>query len=167
MKRGAVIDPTDKYRYSLTRVWNESKRKVTFIMLNPSTADAVHDDPATRRCIGFAQLWGYGSLEIVNLFAYRSTDPDQLKIVTDPVGPENDEYIMRAVVDSDIVLAWGDKVRSIPGYRYRHQQVINMLCNYNLHCFRLTVKGCPIYPLYLKGDSTLTQVKWIDNKLVV
>jgi len=70
LNQGAVIDPTGDYRYSLWRVWHPKASRVAFIMLNPSQADATVDDPTIRRCIGFAQRWGYGSLEAVNLFAY-------------------------------------------------------------------------------------------------
>jgi hypothetical protein len=70
----AVFSADGRYRYRLTRDLG-GKTTVTFIMLNPSTADANLDDPTIRRCKGFAKDWGYGRLIIVNLFAFRATDP--------------------------------------------------------------------------------------------
>lgn len=79
MKSSAVIDRTGKYRYSLVREWNPDLPRALFVMLNGSTADATQDDPTLRRCIGFSRAWGYGSLEVVNLFGYRTTFPQELK----------------------------------------------------------------------------------------
>ncbi|CAB1262622.1 hypothetical protein CLOSBL3_20536 [Clostridiaceae bacterium BL-3] len=105
MKKYAFIDSTGKYRYTLSRVWNENLGKVVFILLNPSTADASKDDPTVKKCISFTKSWNFGLLEIVNLFAYRSTDPKCLKNVLDPVGRENNYYILKAVEDADKIIA--------------------------------------------------------------
>lgn len=104
MKQDAVIDQTGIYRYSLTRCWDQTLGKVTFILLNPSTADAYEDDPTLRRCIDYASSWGYGSLELVNLFAYRTKDPKILSNAKDPIGPDNDDYIQKAVTNADLVV---------------------------------------------------------------
>ena len=94
MIKSAEIDPTGLYRYSLYRGWEtNAPKRIAFVMLNPSRADATNDDPTLCRCISFARSWGYGSLEVVNLFAYRASKPEELKTVTDPVGSENDRYI--------------------------------------------------------------------------
>ena len=76
-----------RYRYWLRRRWNGDLPQCTFIGLNPSTADARTNDPTLRRCINFADQWGYGSLLLVNLFALRSTDPRALRLSDDPQGP--------------------------------------------------------------------------------
>ncbi|MCL6576102.1 DUF1643 domain-containing protein [Kyrpidia sp.] len=89
-KDATIVGP---YRYSLTREWDASKPRVVFIMLNPSTADDDQDDNSVKRCIGFAKKWGFGSLEVVNLFAYRTPNPEKLSQVEDPVGMENREHI--------------------------------------------------------------------------
>jgi hypothetical protein len=88
LRRGAVDDGAARidrpYRYSLWRRVGESRRRVLFVMLNPSTADAIVDDPTIRRCMGFARTWGFGELEVCNLFAYRSPCPSALLRPADP-----------------------------------------------------------------------------------
>ena len=74
-------------------------------MLNPSTADARNNDPTIRRCMSLAQGWGYGSLAVVNLFAFRATRPDVLKQAADPVGPRNNRWIARLVDEADLIVA--------------------------------------------------------------
>ncbi|WP_017715853.1 DUF1643 domain-containing protein [Kamptonema formosum] len=83
MRRWAEKDPTGQYRYLLGREWEPSKGRVVFVMLNPSIADEKQDDPTLRKCITLAQSWGYGSLEVVNLFGFRATKPAQLRYVKD------------------------------------------------------------------------------------
>ncbi len=97
MTKGAAFDSTGTYRYALWREWDASAPRLGFVLLNPSTADAENDDPTLRRCMGFARAWGYGSLQIVNLFAYRATVPDALRWVADAVGPENDRHICETI----------------------------------------------------------------------
>ena len=98
MKSGAELseDQDRKYRYALWRIWDENKPYVLFIGLNPSTADETKDDPTVRRCIGFTQSWKkYGGVYLANLFAYRATNPRELEVVADPIGPGNDECVDR------------------------------------------------------------------------
>lgn len=94
MIKSAIISECGKYRYSLSRIWDENKANVLFIMLNPSTADGDVDDPTIRRCIGFAKSWGYGGIYVGNLFAYRATDPKELLKVENPIGFENIHHLM-------------------------------------------------------------------------
>lgn len=91
----AVISDCGKYRYLLTRRW-DAGNPVTFVMLNPSTADADKDDPTIRRCIRFARDWGFGALQVVNLFAVRAADPRVMMAEPDPVGPDNHEHCIAA-----------------------------------------------------------------------
>ena len=96
-KSGANFDDTRTYRYSLSRVWDPQREKIVFIGLNPSTADEKEDDQTLKRCLDYAKRWSngkYGFLEMVNLFAYCSTDYEQLKYVSDPIGQQNDQYIL-------------------------------------------------------------------------
>ena len=106
MGGGAVI--TGDYRYLLWREWNSNNKTVSFIMLNPSLADAEINDPTITRCIKFSQAWGYDRLEVVNLFAYRTSKPSLLKQAVEPIGEDNDRYILETALRSDLViLAWG------------------------------------------------------------
>src|SRR5882724_4976365 len=89
---GAVLSDCERYRYALWRRWAE-RPAVLFVGLNPSTADALQDDPTIRRCIRFAKAWGYGALYMGNLFAFRATDPRAMKAEADAVGPDNDGWL--------------------------------------------------------------------------
>lgn len=147
----ATISPCGLYRYRLSRRWSSGPTCV-FVMLNPSTADARHDDPTIRRCIGFAKREGCGSLVVVNLFAFRATSPADMKAATDPVGLENDEHITRAMVDADgpVIAAWG----AHGSYRGRDGHV-RLLTDVPLSCLSLTKSGAPGHPLYIKADAPL------------
>lgn len=108
MIKDAYISEDGVYRYSLTRDWDETLPVMLFVMLNPSTADAVVDDQTIRRCIGFAERAYMGGLEVVNLFAFRATDPKEMKAAPDPVGPENNTVIRQALSEAKtVVCAWG------------------------------------------------------------
>lgn len=151
VKSFALIDSTGKYRYYLVREWDPVKPRVLYIMLNPSTADAIKDDPTIRRCIGLAKSWGYGSIEVVNLFAYRATNPKELYNTTDPVGPDNNKHIIEAIKRAKLVIAaWGTK-GIILG---REKQVRTLLASAcHLYSLGLTKEGYPKHPLYIKGDT--------------
>ncbi|MBI4782867.1 MAG: DUF1643 domain-containing protein [Oscillatoriophycideae cyanobacterium NC_groundwater_1537_Pr4_S-0.65um_50_18] len=149
-KQGAIFDRTKTYRYSLWRSWDDDKPRVAFVMLNPSTADADCNDPTLRRCIGFAQTWGYGSLVVVNLFALRATHPEQLRQVRDPIGQECDRYILAAVSIADCtVVAWGNGGH-LKGRDRTVQELIGAA-----HCLGVNRSGQPRHPLYARSDSPL------------
>jgi hypothetical protein len=145
---GARIDGA--YRYSLWRRVGRSPRRVLFVMLNPSTADAKDDDPTIRRCIGFARAWGYGELEVCNLFAYRTPHPRVLLAARDPVGPENDAWLARAAGRaSRVVAAWG-----VVGMRSaRAEVVMEILRGARVVCLGRTRGGAPRHPLYVAGGT--------------
>jgi hypothetical protein len=107
-RSGATFAARKTYRYRLWRTWGDGPR-LGWIMLNPSQADEQVDDPTLRRCVGFARGWGFGGLEVVNLFAYRASRPGLLRLVADPIGPQNDRYL-RGLADrvAAIVCAWGN-----------------------------------------------------------
>ncbi len=149
---GAVI--VGRYRYTLWRRWNDAQPCVLFIMLNPSEANEVKNDPTLRRCIGFAQSWGYGSLEVVNLFAYISSDPSTLKQVEDAVGAENDVYIQQAITNvALIVCAWG----ACKHIGQRDGDVLHLLNEREAHCLGRTQGGFPRHPLYLARETALVR----------
>lgn len=153
MKKHATISECGKLRYRLWRKWGEGS-PLLFIMLNPSTADAEVDDATIRRCVKFAQAHGFGELEVVNLFAYRATDPKDLRHAGYPVGPENDEHIRAAVLDAAAVcLAWGVNVAGLE----RPQIVLTMLraMGVKLQCLRITRSGYPQHPLMLPSSCRL------------
>ena len=148
MHRSAEISPCGTYRYSLGRCWEQTS-SVNFVMLNPSTADADIDDPTIRRCIGFAKAWGYGSIVVTNLFAFRATNPADMAKAADPIGPENDDHIREVAFNEvKVVCAWGTHGVARAG------RVRSMLRDMGTPTFalRLTKGGCPSHPLYLPAD---------------
>lgn len=134
-----------RYRYLLWRRWADAD-SLLFIMLNPSTADAAQDDPTIRRCIGFARAWGFGGVEVVNLFAWRATLPRDLARARAPVGPHNDRAIVEAAARSRAVIAaWG-----VHGaLRGREAEVARLLASTRLRCLGTTIEGAPRHPLYV------------------
>ena len=146
----ATFSPCGAYRYSLTRGWDSGKPAVNFLMLNPSTADAEQDDPTVARCSERARRLGHGGLEVVNLFALRSTDPKALYGHADPVGPENDSAILSAAEQGNVVCAWGNRGE----LRGRDKAVLRLLRAAGLPVLALKVSkdGHPSHPLYLSYD---------------
>lgn len=151
----AIFSPCRTYRYTLWRHWDGlfGSSYAMFVCLNPSTADEVLDDPTVRRCIRFAKAWGRAGFCMTNIFAYRATDPKDMLAVEDPVGPDNDEHILRVAASAAVVVAaWG-----VHGtHQGRNQDVCAMLSN--LHVLRLTGDGHPGHPLYL--PKTLRPTPW-------
>lgn len=153
-KAGAVFDEARTYRYRLWRTWDPSLPRMMFCMLNPSTADAFVLDPTVRRCVGFAQREGCGTLEVVNAFALRSTDPKALRGHPDPIGPHSNEQIVLAAKECDLhVAAWGAHAVFLG----RGDQVRSLFRDLNipLAYLRLTKDGHPGHPLYIAADQPL------------
>ena len=149
MQSGAVI--TGNYRYLLWREWDIGSKTVSFIMLNPSRADAEINDPTITRCINFARSWGYGRLEVINLFAYRTSKPSLLKQAAKPIGKDNDRFIIESVDRSDkVVLAWGNHGT----WQQQDLFVLQLLKNHkHLYSLGITKRGCPRHPLYLRSTT--------------
>ena len=153
MVRAAFFSADMVYRYVLTRRWGEGAM-VLFILLNPSTADAIVDDPTVRRCIAFAKAWGYGGLYIVNLFAFRSTYPRDLRRVQDPIGAQNDHVLSSYAEFSDLhVAAWG--VHGDLKGRDADVRALFSDQGYQLYHLGLTQGGQPRHPLYLAKTTKL------------
>lgn len=154
---GAIFSPCRRWRYRLWRVWNERKPYANFLMLNPSTADEVDLDPTCTRCRGYAAAWGYGALIVTNLFAWRATEPEDMKAAEDPIGPENDMHILEVASGAGVVIAaWGNH----GAFRARVDAVRNLLkaAEIPLQALKINGTGQPAHPLYLKAD--LEPVPW-------
>ncbi len=150
----AVFSADKAYRYRLTRTWGSSGTHATWIMLNPSTADALTDDATIRRCTAFTKAWGLDGLIVVNLFALRATDPRELRRHPDPVGPANDQFIADALHPwSVVVAAWGAN----PIADQRTDEVMAIVAERagGASCLGVTKAGFPRHPLYVRSDAEL------------
>ena len=152
MVRTARLSPCGKYRYNLGRRWGwPTSRHVLWVMLYPSTADADVDDPTIRKCVRFSYREGFGRLTVVNLFAYRSTDPAAMLALPADVarGPENNEELAEQALNAEqIICAWG-----VPGGK----MIPEALWPHRFKCYHLglTASGAPKHPLYLANDTPL------------
>lgn len=161
VEKFADLSDDGVYRYWLGRRWGEGE-SLAFIMLNPSIADATEDDPTIRKCVGFARRLGYARIGVWNLFAYRATDPADLKRAmrsrVDVVGPENDDRLRvmlaaRLARGDGVVAAWGAQT----GIDARVREVLAMPGSRALCTLGLTAKGVPRHPLMLGYEgATLT-----------
>lgn len=182
INKGAIISACGNYRYRLWREWRLHPRPAqwrmwtdddgapvldgagqqlgeplscVFVMLNPSTADGDQDDPTIRRCVAYAKAWGYDRMEVVNLFAWRSTEPRTVLSMTgektDPVGPDNRLHVRRAIGDAGIVVcAWG----AHGGHIDQDETMLGWIeeDGGEPHALRVTKDGFPAHPLYLPSD---------------
>jgi hypothetical protein len=152
----AEYSSCERYRYTLTRTMNpalvgDDRRTIAFVGLNPSTATESKDDPTVRRCAGYAAREGFGRFVMLNAFAYRATDPKDMKAQADPVGPGNDAALARVARDADlVVLAWGAHATHLG----RHDAVLALLDGLcEPVCLGVTKAGMPRHPLYLRADA--------------
>lgn len=150
----AVFSPSREHRYALTRQWDARLPWIAFVMLNPSTADAMLLDPTVARCRGRAQRLGFGGLVVLNLFAVRATQPADMRAHPDPVGPANDQVITEYVtrLRPTVVVAWGSDV--MVSRTGRDRTVLALLADANTVVHRIgpaTKHSHPGHPLYLSG----------------
>lgn len=153
IRGSAEFSPDSRFRYELTREWDDRLPRCCFIGLNPSTADASVNDPTIRRCMGFARAWGYGSLLMLNLYAFRTPSPKALfearKNCVDIIGgPSNYFGIMRSRIKNHqvklTIAAWGKDGKS---------RGEDALCHIEgLHYLALNSDKTPKHPLYLKAE---------------
>jgi hypothetical protein len=166
VKGTAVISDDGLYRYLLTRDWTPAEHggqpaTVTFLMLNPSTADADVDDATIRRCRSFATQTGHTRLQVVNLYAFRATKPADLWRAEDPVGTDNPEQLRKIAAQGGLVVAgWGAQnppatVRSSHEVWVRH---VREFFGDDLWCLGANTDGSPKHPLYLPNGLTL--MRW-------
>jgi len=154
LERDAVISDCGKYRYLLRRTWDHAKPRCLYVMLNPSTADAEVDDATIRSCIRLAKGMGYGSFEVVNVFAYRATKPDELLKADDPCGPRNEDAVLAAIHRCDIVIvAWGAWPPAHEASIYIRNAI--RANRPAMFCFGKTQSGAPKHPLYIKSGTPL------------
>jgi hypothetical protein len=148
VRRSAEISDCGRHRYWLRRDWSGGDgRVVCFVMLNPSTADAMQDDPTIRRCIGYAKAWGFSSLSVRNLFTYRATDPKELLKADNPSGGTRGNVELQTARTADLVIAaWGCKVP----FR-RDEDAERLLKGVPVYCLKLS-NGKPHHPLYLPKE---------------
>lgn len=145
----STADIRGDYRYSLTRVWDASLQTLTFVLLNPSTADATQLDNTLKRCVWFAVDNGFGSMLILNLYAFRTKSPQVMHAATDPIGPGNDRVL--AAATGTVIAGWGTNAQPD-----RVAQVLPLLPP--LRALRITKDGHPEHPLYLPANSPI--VEW-------
>ncbi len=157
---GAIFSDCRLYRYRLWRVWDASKPAVAFCMLNPSTADEDHLDPTLKRCLQFAKDWGFGRMDIVNLFAWRSTDPKAMKRTEHPEseldGFKNNNAIADAQAEcNQLICAWG-----VDGAFCSRGSIVKSFLKARrpIYHLGLTKEGFPRHPLYTLGD--LKPILW-------
>jgi hypothetical protein len=147
---GARFSSCRRWRYLLWRRWDASRPVANFLMLNPSTADEFKLDPSCTRARLYAERWGYGALIVTNLFAWRATDPREMKAAPAPVGRANDRAILAAAREAAIVVcAWGNHGAHLD----RSAKVLALLraAAVNLHALHMNGAGQPAHPLYLRA----------------
>lgn len=153
--KNAVISPDSKYRYALSRVWDIKLKVCVFIGLNPSIADADIDDPTIRRCVNFARGWGCGSLIMLNLFAYRATDLNEMLAAPNPSGESSTLAIKEFVNPHDLIIcAWGNHGTHLGRNKYIKWLLTEQGCH-DLWALEVNKSGQPKHPLYVKSDITL------------
>lgn len=155
----AIYSDCERYRYSLTRVWDQKAHVVHFVMLNPSTATEVQNDPTVERCERRARALGYGGFRVTNIFAWRDTDPKKMRAARDPVGPANDAAILEACEWANVtVAAWGTHGEHLA----RGERVKSILQTMDIPVFHLGLSkaGHPKHPLYI--SYTQQPILWSD-----
>ena len=151
MKKKAIFSKDQKYRYLLERTWNNSKKKLLFIRLNPSGADSKKDDPTIRRLISFSKKWGYGGFKVCNLYSYVTSSPSTLYSSSNMLGYKNKSYIKKQIKNSDcIVYAWGN-TEAEPHWL---KKIVK-----TSYCIGINKNGTPKHPLYINSNAKLLNYK--------
>jgi len=154
MNNPCTFSPCRRYRYTLEHHWDElmPRKRIMWIGLNPSTADERKLDNTLMRVKGYSTRWGYNCFVMTNLFAFRATEPDDMKREADPVGPDNDDVLIRLAQESGHIIAcWGNH----GVHRDRNRLVLDMLkliAGKPLHCLTINADGSPHHPLYLPKE---------------
>jgi hypothetical protein len=172
----AVFSPCSGYRWWLQRTWEPEQPTLVFVGLNPSCADGQRDDPTLRRLVAYGRRWGFGRLEVINLFAAVATSPVAMKRMADPVGTDNEAWIRRCLerlgpwrseavpalesAGADPVgphgsllwLGWGNG----GAWRGRDRALLALVAEFAVQPFALgcTASGQPRHPLYCPAAMT-------------
>ena len=144
----ATYSDCERYRYALTRTWDAGGKRVLFVMLNPSKATEVQNDATVERCERRARALGFGAFQVTNIFAWRDTDPFQMRKARDPIGPGNDAAILAGVAWADqVIAAWGTH----GAHMNRGPQMTTLLQGTGkpLYTLGLSKHGHPKHPLYI------------------
>jgi hypothetical protein len=156
----ATFGEDGTYRYRLSRTWDASRPTATFVLLNPSTADATTDDRTVTRCVKYAAGMGFGQAVIVNLFALRSPDPADIDGHPDPVGPDNDAHVRAVVGAADrVIIGWGNAGAK----QGRAREVANGL-DAELYAIGTTQAGHPRHPSRTPYDVTIERFAYSDGE---
>ena len=154
----AYVSADRRYRYWLTRTWDDTLPVLPWVMLNPSTADHRQDDPTIRRVARFSHDFGYGGLLVMNLFAFRATDPQEMMKADDPIGPENTDWLNELIdrqraAEQPIVCGWG----VFGDFKCRGKEWLRHAAGRGVTLLTLgeTASGCPKHPLYLPSEQPL------------
>lgn len=156
----AIYSDCEGYRYSLTRVWDPEGSRALFVMLNPSTATEVQNDPTVERCERRARALGFGAFQVCNIFAWRATDPRDMRAQADPVGPENDAAITEGCGWADkVICAWGTHGEHLN----RGPAVETLIRGTDVLPYHLGLSkaGHPKHPLYISYAQQL--VPWPEH----
>lgn len=153
--RTAVFSDCRTWRYRLAQIWDESRPALHWLMLNPSTADETQNDPTVERCERRARMWNYGGSVVYNIFAYRATDPKDMRSFADPIGPENDHWLSRLAADSrdlDVIGGWGEHGAHLA----RGTAVLDIFrtAGGRLSALKINASGHPAHPLYIGYEVT-------------
>ncbi len=147
----AVYSACERYRYLLTRIWDPAGTRALFVMLNPSTATEMRNDPTVERCERRARALGFGAFRVCNIFAWRATDPRAMRAAADPVGPGNDAAIVESAAWANrIICAWGSHGAHLD--RGRAVRALLQATGAPLFHLGLTKAGEPRHPLYIGYD---------------
>ncbi len=153
----ATYSDCERYRYALTRTWNEGGKRVLFVMLNPSKATEVQNDPTVERCERRARALGFGAFQVTNIFAWRDTDPFQMRKSAEPIGPDNDATLCDGAAWADqIIAAWGTHGAHLG----RGAAVEGLLRDTGKPLFSLGISkhGHPKHPLYISYSQQ--PIRW-------
>ena len=168
IKRSADISDCGRYRYCLGRSWDTRIPSCVFVGLNPSTADAEKDDATIRRCISFTQRFGFGGFTMLNLYAFRATDPRELLTVANPIGPGNNKTFLSVSSAVNVfICAWGPPKSHYERklhFSRRVREVLELIAQSKVYCLGLSKEGYPRHPLRIPTKKDLEEYEWKTEK---